>query len=256
MRVIPIPCLKDNYAYLVVCEQTGEAGIVDPSEFAPVDKVIQAEGVNLTAILNTHHHWDHVGGNKELVAKYKGLRVYGHSSDGGRIDGQNQKLEHGSTFKLGAHDVKVLHNPGHTLGAITYVIEGCAFTGDTMFGGGCGRVFEGSMEMMHESLNGVIGALPGDTNIYFGHEYTENNLRFAQSVEPGNAALGARMADAQKARAAGRFTTPSTLALEKQTNPFLRCGEAEIAAAAKKAGLGGGSPAAVFGAIRTMKDRF
>lgn len=256
MRVIPIPCLKDNYAYLVICEKSGEAGIADPSEFAPVEAVIRKEGVTLTALLNTHHHWDHVGGNKDLVAAYPGLKVYGHRSDQGRIEGQNQFLDDGSRFKLGALDVRVLHNPGHTTGAITYVVEGCAFTGDTLFGAGCGRVFEGTMEMMHRSLNEVLAALPGETRVYFGHEYTENNLRFALSVEPGNAVMAKRMEDAKRTRASGQFTTPSTMDLEKRTNPFLRCGEAAIRNAARQAGHSTGSPAEVFGAIRTMKDKF
>jgi hydroxyacylglutathione hydrolase len=220
-----------------------------------VEEAVRREGVKLQAILNTHHHWDHVGGNKGLLKAHPALKVYGHRSDLGRIEGLNAGLEMGGGFRLGALEFRVLHNPGHTLGAITYVVNGCAFTGDTLFGAGCGRVFEGTMEMMYRSLNEVIGSLPAETNIYFGHEYTENNLRFAQTVEPGNAEAAARLEAARRERAAGRFTTPSTMALERRTNPFLRCGEPGPRAAAKRAGAGD-SPAAVFGAIRGMKDRF
>jgi hydroxyacylglutathione hydrolase len=256
MRVIPIPCLKDNYAYLLVCEKTGEAGVVDPSEFAPVEAVVKKERVTLRAILNTHHHWDHVGGNKELLQAHPGLAVYGHASDQGRIEGLSAGQEMGGRFRLGALEFSVLHNPGHTMGAITYVVEGCAFTGDTLFGAGCGRVFEGTMEMMYRSLNEVLGALPGETKLYFGHEYTENNLRFAQTVEPDNAEAKARLEAARKERAAGRFTTPSTMALEKRTNPFLRCNAPGIRASAQKAGARADRPAEVFGAIRSLKDQF
>ncbi len=251
MRTIPIPCLSDNYAYLIVDEETGQAGIVDPSEAEPVERVVQQEGVKLTAILNTHHHWDHIGGNKGLLAKHPGLTVYGHTSDSGRIDGFTDGLDMGGGLTLGSLKFDVLHNPGHTMGAITFVVNGCAFTGDTLFAAGCGRVFEGTMEMMYKSLNEVLGGLPDDTRLYFGHEYTENNLRFAEHVEPDNADVQQRLAEVRKTRPAGKFTTPSTLAEERKTNPFLRCEAAGV-----KAKGGGGSPAQVFGAIRGMKDRF
>jgi hydroxyacylglutathione hydrolase len=256
MRVIPVPCLKDNYAYLVICEQTGTAGVVDPSEYEPVAAAALKEGLKLEAILNTHHHWDHVGGNKELVSRIPGIRVYGHKSDQGRIEGQNQFVEMGQIFSLGKTQFRVLHNPGHTLGAVTYVADGCAFTGDTLFGAGCGRVFEGTMEMMHHSLMDVIGSLPDETEVYFGHEYTENNLRFGLSVEPDNIEARARQEETKRLRAQGRFTTPSTMGLERKTNPFLRCAEPALRESARKGGGNADAPAAVFGAIRAMKDKF
>lgn len=257
MRIVPVPCLSDNYAYLVICEETGQAGVVDPSEAAPVLKALADEGVTLVAILNTHHHWDHVGGNKELLAHFPGLAVYGHRSDKGRIDGQTQFLDTGDTFTLGKLTVRVLHNPGHTSGAVSYVVEDAVFTGDTMFAAGCGRLFEGTPEMMHASLCKVIGALPPETRVFFGHEYTEANLRFAAHVEPDNADVQARLAAVHEARQAGRFTTPSTLAEEWRTNPFMRHDSPGIQASVRKADPGNdGSPVRVLAAVREMKNRF
>jgi len=257
MKVIPIPCLSDNYAYLVVCEATGHAGVVDPSEAAPVAARVEKEGVELKAILNTHHHWDHIGGNKELLKRYGGLKVYGHVSDRGRIDGQTEALETGDTFLLGKLECRAMHNPGHTSGAVSYAIEDGVFTGDTMFAAGCGRLFEGTPAMMYESLNKVIGSLPKETHVYFGHEYTENNLRFALAVEPGNRAVHEKLAQVHQMRAAGRFTTPSTLAEEWSTNPFMRCDSEEIRARVKQEDPSNDlSPAAVLGVIRRLKDNF
>mgnify|MGYP001592663839 CR=1 FL=1 len=257
MQVTAIPCLKDNYAYLVVCEETRQAGVVDPSEAAPVLEAVRQAGVALVAILNTHHHWDHVGGNKELLARYPALAVYGHASDQGRIEGQTHFLRHGDTFRLGTLEVRGLHNPGHTTGALSYVVQDCVFTGDTLFAAGCGRLFEGTPEMMHESLCKVIGALPERTQVYFGHEYTEANLRFAAHVEPDNAAVQARLEAVRKLRQAGRFTTPSTLAEEWRTNPFMRSESATIRAAVKQADPGNDlAPAHVLAVVRELKNRF
>jgi hydroxyacylglutathione hydrolase len=257
MRVTPIPCLKDNYAYLVICEETAQAGVVDPSEAGPVLRAVQQAGVELVAILNTHHHWDHIGGNKELLARFPSLAVYGHASDKGRIEGQTQFLNAGDSFRLGKLDVHVLHNPGHTSGAVSYVIEDAVFTGDTMFAAGCGRLFEGTPQMMYESLCKVIGALPERTRVFFGHEYTEANLRFAAHVEPDNREVQARLEAVRKLRAAGRFSTPSTLAEEWRTNPFMRVDSATIRAAVKRADPANDlSPVSVLGAVREMKNHF
>ena len=170
MKIVPVPCLEDNYAYLVIDESTGEAGVVDPSEADPVLAALQREGVELRAILKTHHHWDHVGGNKALLRKFPALSVYGHASDRGRIEGQTVFLNAGDDFSLATLLVGVLHNPGHTTGAVSYVIADCVFTGDTLFAGGCGRLFEGSPADMYTSLVKTIGALPAETKVYFGHE--------------------------------------------------------------------------------------
>jgi hydroxyacylglutathione hydrolase len=257
MRVIPIPCLTDNYAYLVICEDTQQAAVVDPSEAGPVARTVQAAGVEPIAILNTHHHWDHVGGNKELLQHYRGLKVYGHASDRGRIEGQTEFLESGDRFRLGKLDVRALHNPGHTSGAVSYVIEDSVFTGDTMFAAGCGRLFEGTPADMHHSLCEVIGALPEATKVYFGHEYTEANLRFAAHVEPDNADVQARLKTVRALRQAGKLTTPSTLAEEWRTNPFMRSDSATIQAAVRQADPGNDlSPASVLAIVRELKNNF
>lgn len=254
MRVVPVPCLKDNFAYLVIDEARGDgarAAVVDPSEAAPVEAALAREGVTLEAIWLTHHHWDHVGGVKALVAARPGLAVVAGEHDAARIEGVTRKLADGDLVTLGGLSARVIHNPGHTLGAISYVVGGAVFTGDTLFGGGCGRLFEGDAPMMHASLE-RLAALPPETRVYFGHEYTAANLRFAAAVEPDNAAVGRRAA------ALGSPTTPSTIADERATNPFLRAAEPAVIAAARArdAAADDAGPAAVFGAIRAWKDRF
>jgi hydroxyacylglutathione hydrolase len=257
MKVIPVPCLSDNYAYLVICEETNQAGVVDPSEAAPVIKAVEQAHVTLKAILNTHHHWDHVGGNNALIAKYPGLAVYGHASDKGRIDGQTVFLGHGDTFTLGKLSVRAVHNPGHTSGAVSYIIEDAVFTGDTMFAAGCGRLFEGTPADMHESLSHVIGGLPKPTKVYFGHEYTVNNLKFALHVEPDNTAVQSKLKRVEALRAKGQFSTPSTLAEEWETNPFMRVDSATIKATVRQADPHNDlTPVSTLAAVRGMKDNF
>ena len=220
MRVIPVACLKDNYAYLV-CEDSGACAIVDPSEAGPVLAAVEAHGVVPTAIWNTHHHFDHVGGNEELAKELGIADVYGHGSDRGRIPGQTKFLEEGDRFTLGAAPVSILHIPGHTLGAVAYIVDGAVFTGDTLFVAGCGRLFEGTPEMMFASL-AKLAALPDDTRVYCGHEYTEANLRFAREIEPDSTAVLGAIASARATRERGEPTVPSRIADEKRINPFLR----------------------------------
>ncbi len=217
--ITPIPCLKDNYAYLVTCDRTKKTAIVDPSEAAPVLEAVKRAGVKVDAIWNTHHHWDHVGGNEELVSELGIAEVCGHASDKGRIAAQTRFLEEGDRFTLGDLSVRILHIPGHTTGAIAYVVEGqgspAVFTGDTLFVAGCGRLFEGTPEMMFASL-AKVAALPAETRVYCGHEYTKANLAFAAHTEPDNE-------DVKRAAASVQVpSVPSTIAAEKRINPFVR----------------------------------
>jgi hydroxyacylglutathione hydrolase len=263
MRVVPIACLSDNYAYLLVCPETKQAAIVDPSEPDPVLRALAAKDgpngdVKVVAILDTHHHHDHVGGNVE-VAKSLGItRVYGHASDKGRIPEQSELLEEGASFTVGSLKVRVLHIPGHTTGAVAYVVtrEGQAdvvFTGDTLFVGGCGRIFEGDPPMMHASLT-KLAKLDGGTQVYCGHEYTEANLRFAAHVEPSNKAVAAAQARAAELRKAGQPTMGTTIAEELTYNPFLRVTSPELR---KTLGIAeSASGAEALGIIREAKNGF
>lgn len=215
MRILSVPVLADNYSYLVI--DGTYAAVIDPGECGPIEAVLRTEGITLQAIWLTHHHWDHVGGVKELAKP--GIEVIAHEHDRERAPCVTRTVEDGATVELGSLRATIIHNPGHTLGAITYVVDGAAFTGDTLFGAGCGRVFEGTMEMMHDSLQ-KLAALPPDTRVYFGHEYTAANLRFAAHVEPDNVEIAARQ------KALRTPSTPSTIALERATNPFLRAKDA------------------------------
>ncbi len=250
LKILPIPCLSDNYAYLLTCQQTHQVAVVDPSEASPVLDALK--GRTLHAIWNTHHHWDHVGGNDELVQTFPHVNVYGFHTDEGRIPRQNVFLKDGERFQFGTWQVEISHNPGHTSGALTYYIDNNAFTGDTLFSIGCGRVFEGTYEQMYKSLNHVIGVREDSMKIYAGHEYTQKNLEFARWLEPENQ-------DVIQALASLRLpcSMPSTLGYEKRVNPFLRvqCPKLRQAVAAHvqqypKNNL------ETFALIRKLKDSF
>jgi hydroxyacylglutathione hydrolase len=243
------PCLKDNYAYLV--KSGSQCAVVDPSEAAPVQQALAKKGWKLTHILNTHHHLDHCGGNLDLKRE-TGAVVVGPGKDAARIPGLDVGVDEASGWEFDGRKVRVLEVPAHTRGAITFVIDGNAFTGDTLFLMGCGRLFEGDPQTMWTSLSKLM-TMPDDTNIYCGHEYTESNGRFALTLEPSNAALKARMAQVAATRAAGKPTVPATLGQEKQTNPFLRPDQPEIR---KSLGMEQASTVAAFGEIRERKNRF
>ncbi len=249
MRIVPVPCLSDNYAYLVIDTSTREAAVVDPSEAAPVIEAAEREGAEVTAIWLTHHHFDHIGGIDELCARFGDLEVIGsvYDEEHERIPHQTRALTDGERFPFADHEVEILEIPGHTLGAIAYVVNGNLFSGDTLFLGGCGRVFEGTMEMMSSSLS-RLRDLPKETRIWCGHEYTVNNLRFALSLEPESETLLEAMREAEAAREEAKPTIPGTLARELETNPFLRFDLPELAR--------GRSAVASFTALRSAKDDF
>jgi hydroxyacylglutathione hydrolase len=255
MRVLPVPCLKDNYAYLLIAEN-GDAAVVDASEAAPVREAVVRAGVTPRAIWSTHHHLDHVGGNEELAADW-GVEVVGHVSDEGRLPGLNRRVDTGDRVRVGDVEATCIHIPGHTLGALAYVVESSGtrvvFTGDTLFGAGCGRLFEGTPAQMFASLT-RLSDLAKDTRVYCGHEYTESNLRFAAHLEPDNAAIAEAQKAAQAQRARGEPTVGTTIAHELEVNPFLRVRSARV-----RATLGIAEAAddvQAFAAIRKAKDTF
>ena len=248
-EIVVVPCLRDNYAYLL---KAGEScAVVDPSEVGPVDGALKARGWRLSHILNTHHHFDHTGGNIGLKETY-GAKVVGPQKDAGRIPGLDIGVSEASGWEFAGEKVQILEVPAHTSGAITFVLAGNAFTGDTLFAMGCGRLFEGDPAMMWASLSKLM-TLPDATKIWCGHEYTENNGRFALTLEPKNETLQARMKQVRAARGAGQSTMPSEMGLEKATNPFLRVNSPEIR---KYLGMERSGEVAVFGEIRRRKDKF
>ncbi len=257
MKIHVVPCLKDNYGYVVVCEKTGKSAIVDASEAAPVIAAVRALDVSPRDIWCTHHHMDHVGGNEEVAHALGVTDVVGHVSDKGRIPGQTKFYDTGDTMQLGDLKVRMIHIPGHTLGAIAYVVtdgvETAVFTGDTMFAAGCGRLFEGTPAQMHTSLQ-AIAAVGSSALVYCGHEYTESNLRFAKHVEPKSVAVEKAQKRAAALQAEGKPTVPTRIEDELATNPFLRTSSVEIRETlAIPADVDG---ATALGAIRKAKDSF
>jgi hydroxyacylglutathione hydrolase len=246
-----VPCLTDNYAYLVEDRAADVLAVVDPSEAPPVLKALA--GRKLTHILNTHHHFDHTGGNQALKAEF-GAQVVGPEKDRARIPAMDVGVVEGEPWSLGPHAARILEIPAHTRAHIAFVFEDAkaAFTGDTLFAMGCGRLFEGTPAMMWQSLSKLM-RLAGDTAVYCGHEYTLNNGRFALTLEPGNPDLQARMKEVVALRDKGAPTIPSTIGLEKRTNPFLRPDSAEIR---KALGMEDADTVTVFGEIRKRKDNF
>ncbi len=257
MQVVTIPCFQDNYAYLVVCPETRRAAVVDPSDGAAVLDEIRRRELVLEAILCTHHHADHTAGNEELARQVPGIRVYGHPSDPGRIPGRNAAAAEGEGIPVGRLEGRAIHTPGHTRDGVSYLFEDALFTGDTLFAAGCGRLFEGTPAEMYRSLNEKLARGGPETRVFFGHEYTKQNLLFARSVEPDNTAVAERLELVRGRRRQGIPTTPTTLAIELETNPFLRCDAPGVLAAVREADPGTDlSPVSVFRVLRALKDRF
>ena len=252
MKIEIISCLSDNYSYLIHDEESNTVAIIDPSEFKPCDKIIKKYN-KLDFILNTHHHADHVNGNLELKKKYNS-KILGFSQDKRRIPGIDILLEENQKQKIGNLEFEVIFIPGHTKGHIAFFFskEKIAFTGDTLFSLGCGRVFEGTHEEMFYSLN-KIKNLPPDTKIYCGHEYTKSNLNFCLAYDPHNIFLKEKAIDIQKKLNSNLPTIPSILGQEIKTNIFLRCNDPEIKLALD---LKDSSEVEVFSKLRDLKDSF
>lgn len=254
LQIELVPCLKDNYAYLLHDSSSGTTGIVDPSEPGPIIDALSKRRYKLTYILNTHHHYDHTGGNLELKATY-GAKVIGPFADKDRIPGIDVALRDGEKWMFGGHEMHVLETPGHTKGHVSFYFpeSGAIFTGDTLFCLSCGKLFEGSAEQMWSSLS-KIASLSDNVRIFCGHEYTLSNAKFALSIEPGNDALRSYAARASELRSKGLPTVPSTLAEEKSCNPFLRTSSSEIRKSLNIPDTA--SDAEVLGRVRKAKDMF
>jgi len=248
-----VPCLKDNYAYILHEPRTKAVAVVDPSEAAPVLDALRARGLSLTHILNTHHHFDHTGGNLELKER-TGARIIGPRADAERIPGIDIQVGNGDLVAIGTAIARVFDIPAHTRGHIAFWFEEAkaVFTGDTMFAMGCGRLFEGTPAQMWASLS-TLARLPADTRVYCGHEYTQSNGRFALTLEPGNADLVARMKQVDELRNQGLPTIPSTIGLELKTNPFLRPDSPELREALS---MEAANVIDVFAETRRRKDVF
>lgn len=254
LAVRPIQAFTDNYIWAIV-DEAGHCCVVDPGDAAPVQAWLEEQGYQLSAILVTHHHFDHTGGITALSGDRQ-VPVYG--PDNPRIAGITQPLGDGARFELAPFGLalEVLAIPGHTLDHIAFVSELGLFCGDTLFACGCGRLFEGSPAQMHASLS-RLAELPGELPVYCGHEYTLANMRFALTVDPDNMALQAARADAQRLRDQDQPSLPSRLDRECATNPFLRCHDpAVIAGVRAQTDLADEDPVSVFAALRRLKDEF
>ena len=220
MQIVPVPAFSDNYIWLVHDDESGQTAVVDPGDAAPVLAEAKRRGWTIDQVWNTHWHPDHTGGNLAIKSA-KGARVSGPAAE--RIPGRDSELVEGSELRLGKHVGRVIEVPGHTLGHLALIFDddGIAFVGDTLFAMGCGRLFEGTPEQMFRSLR-RLAELPDDTRLYCAHEYTLSNARFAVHAEPGNGAVTDRLAEVQALREQGQITLPTTIAQERETNPFVR----------------------------------
>ncbi|MTI00468.1 hydroxyacylglutathione hydrolase [Roseibium sp. RKSG952] len=253
LEIVTIPCLSDNYAFLAHDATSGETALIDAPEAGPILAALEKRGWQLSHVLLTHHHWDHVDGLASILEKHP-AKVVGAAADAHRLPPLDLQVSEGDTFEVGGEPVEVLDVSGHTVGHVAYYMpkSSVVFTADSLMALGCGRLFEGDAAQMWASLS-KLAALPDDTLVCSGHEYTQSNARFAVTVDPDNPDLKKRVADIDRARAAGEATVPSLLALEKSTNPFLRAADPTILA---YLGMEGADPADVFAEIRSRKDRF
>jgi hydroxyacylglutathione hydrolase len=257
MQVIRLTALSDNYIFLLHDSQQNIAAVVDPAEAEPVLKQLAQLNAQLVAIFNTHHHNDHVGGNQQLMHKFPQVKVYGGAEDKGRIPGQQVFLQQGDRVQFADRVAEVIFVPGHTRAHIAYYFPpqtpdepGELFCGDTLFAGGCGRLFEGTPTQMVESLT-KLRSLPENTRVWCAHEYTLKNLQFALSVDGENTDLQKRLDEVKMQRSQGIATVPSLLGVEKRTNPFLRWEQPALQTA-----VNSNDPIQTFARIRGLKDRF
>jgi hydroxyacylglutathione hydrolase len=252
LEIHQFPCLSDNYGVLIHDAAKGLTASIDAPAAKTVAAALGEKGWRLTHILTTHHHADHTDGNAALKAE-TGCTIVGPRGEAAKVPGIDRKVGQGDTFAFGDFEVRVLDTPGHTAGHISYWIPaaGVAFVGDTLFAIGCGRVIEGNAQMMWTSLSKLM-ALPKETTVYCGHEYTQANARFALTIEPENAALQKRAKEVDALRAGGRATLPTTIGLELETNPFLR---PHVPAIQQRLGMVGRPEWEIFGEIRERKNR-
>ena len=253
MQITPVPCLTDNYAYIIIDNNFKTVGVVDPSEASPIIDFLKQKNLKLNYILNTHHHFDHIGGNAELKKIYN-AKVVGFKGDEHRIPGIDITLENNEKWNFGNIEVKILHIPGHTLGHIFFFFEKekIAFTGDTLFSLGCGRIFEGTHKQMLSSLN-KIKKLPKNTKIYCGHEYTLKNAEFCIKHDKDNVSLKKRFEIIKKLRMDNLPTIPTTLEDELNSNIFLRCNQNDLKI---KLNMKNQEDFKVFKKVRDLKDSF
>ncbi len=253
LEIETVPCLADNYAFLLHDRKSGATALFDAPEAWPIQRELERRNWQLTHIFITHHHGDHIDGVAELVAAYH-PEVIGAARDAHRLPPLDTAVEPGDTYDMWGREVQVFDAAGHTTGHVAYYVPkaGAVFTGDSLMALGCGRLFEGTAAQMWATLS-RLAALPDDTLVCSGHEYTAANARFARTIEPDNAALAERARRTEQARAIGTPNVPSALAEEKATNPFLRAGLDEVKRAV---GMDGASDVEVFAHIRAAKDRF
>ncbi|MDP2354705.1 MAG: hydroxyacylglutathione hydrolase [Beijerinckiaceae bacterium] len=246
-------CLDDNFGVLMHDSTTGATASIDVPEAGPVLNALSEKGWTLTHILITHHHKDHIGGVDEVRARFPDVAVVAPAPDKARVPGADVYLAEGEEVAVGTLRGKVIETPGHTSGHIVYHFakEKLLFAGDTLFAMGCGRAFERPAQVLHDSVM-KLATLPDDTQIYCGHEYTLSNGRFALKVDPENESLKTRMAEVEKLRAAGEATLPTTIALEKKTNPFFRANDPSVQ---QTLGMTGAAPADVFAELRERKNK-